>query len=113
MRHTLGQDPAAQLQAHLRSDERLLWCGVPDPRVWLMPADAFLIPFSILWCAFIVFWEFTAMHGGPLIAELWGIPLAAAAAYLTVGRFARKLYRKKRTVYGSQQTQAANRSAEI
>jgi hypothetical protein len=43
-------DAAAQLQLdpHLRAGERLLWCGRPDPRVWLTPAGGFLIPFSML-----------------------------------------------------------------
>jgi Protein of unknown function (DUF998) len=29
-----------ELKGHLRSDEQLLWHGVPDPRVWLGPAVA-------------------------------------------------------------------------
>jgi hypothetical protein len=45
-------DPFMELQAHLRADEQLLWRGFPDQRVWFAPADAFFIPFGIMWCAF-------------------------------------------------------------
>jgi hypothetical protein len=41
-------DPAAQLQLYLRPGEQLLWSGRPDPNVRFTPADAFLVPFSIL-----------------------------------------------------------------
>ena len=90
-----------ELQTHLRADEQLLWHGVPDQRVLFAPADAFLIPFSIMWCAFAVFWEATVVAaGGPGFAQAWGIPFVAAGAYFVVGRFAYKRYRKRRTAYG-------------
>jgi len=99
--HTSLVDPVMELQGHLRSDEQLLWHGVPDPRVWLGPADAFLIPFSVMWCAFAVFWESGVVAGrGPVFAEVWGVPFIAVGAYFVVGRFAYKRYRKGRTAYG-------------
>jgi hypothetical protein len=78
-------DPLAQLQPCLRPGEQLLWHGRPDPRVWFAPADAFLIPFSILWCAFAVFWEASAAGAGPVFAALWGIPFVVAGLYLSSG----------------------------
>jgi hypothetical protein len=99
--HTSLMDPFIGLQAHLRADEQLLWHGVPDQRVWLAPADAFLIPFSVMWCAFAVFWESSAVTGGgPVFAELWGVPFIVIGVYYVVGRFAYKRYRKGRTAYG-------------
>jgi len=92
---------AVQLQTQLRPDERLLWSGVPDPRVWLTPADGFLIPFSILWTAFAFFWELNAVNsGGPAFMVLWGIPFVAMGVYFVAGRFVYKRYRKQRTAYG-------------
>lgn len=89
------------LQAHLRTDEELLWHGVPDPRVWFVPADVFLIPFSVMWCAFAIFWESAALaSGGPAFFGLWGIPFIAVGIYFVAGRFAYKRYRKGRTAYG-------------
>ena len=74
---------------------------VPDQRVWFAPADAFLIPFSIMWCAFAVFWESSVVTGrGSVFAELWGVPFMVIGVYLVVGRFAYKRYRKGRTAYG-------------
>lgn len=90
-----------ELQANLRADEQLLWHGVPDQRVWFAPADAFLIPFSFMWCAFAVFWESSVVTGGgPVFAEVWGVPFIAIGGYFVVGRFAYKRYRKGRTTYG-------------
>jgi len=101
IRHTSVMDPLVELQTHLRADEQLLWHGVPDQRVWLAPADTFLIPFSIMWCAFAVFWESTVVADrGPVFAEVWGVPFVAAGAYFVVGRFAYKRYHKGRTAYG-------------
>jgi hypothetical protein len=92
-------DPYVQLQARLRSGERLLWSGCPDPEVWFTPADAFLIPFSILWGGFAIFWE-AGVSGGPVFGVIWGIPFVAVGASMIVGRFFYKRYRKKRTCYG-------------
>jgi hypothetical protein len=92
-------DAYLQLQPHLRPNERLLWCGRPDPRVWFTAADAFMIPFSILWGGFAIFWE-VGVSGGPIFAVIWGIPFVAIGLYMIFGRFFYKHYRKKRTCYG-------------
>lgn len=95
-------DPAlpARLQSNLRPGEGLLWCGQPDPSVLFTPADGFLIPFSILWLSFAVFWEAGVWSSGLLIGRIWGIPFIAIGLYYLVGRFVYKRYRKRRTVYG-------------
>jgi hypothetical protein len=94
-------DPYMVLQAHLRADEQLLWHGAPDERVWFAPADAFLVPFSVLWCAFAIFWESGVLaSGGSGFFAVWGIPFVAIGLYFVAGRFAYKRYRKRRTAYG-------------
>jgi len=92
-------DDYAQLQAVLRPGEQLLWCGKPDHRLWFTGADLYLIPFSVLWCSFAIFWEAGASSGGPFFA-VWGVPFIAIGLYMVVGRFFYKHYRKKQTVYG-------------
>jgi hypothetical protein len=92
-------DPYVRLQPYLRPGERLLWSGRPDPGVWFTPADAFLIPFSILWGGFAIFWE-AGVSGGPVFGVVWGIPFVAVGVYMIVGRFFYKRHRKKRTCYG-------------
>jgi hypothetical protein len=93
-------DLLGQLQTYLRDDEQLLWYGTPDPRVRFTPADVFMAPFSILWCAFAIFWESGVVRsGGPVIFELWGIPFVAVGLYFVFGRFFYKRYHKSRTAY--------------
>ena len=48
-------------QSELLQGEKILWVGQPDPSVHFAKADAFLIPFSILWGGFALFWEGAAL----------------------------------------------------
>lgn len=94
-------DPFTKWQAHLRGGEQLLWHGVPDPRVWFAPPDAYWIPVSIVWCACVASWESSAVASrAPVVAGVWGVPFIAIGVYLLVGRFFYKRYRKGRTAYG-------------
>ncbi len=89
------------LAPHLRPGETLLWSGVPDPAVTFAPADRFLIPFSVLWGGFAVFWETTAItDGAGVLFALWGVPFVLLGLYMLVGRFFYKKRRKRRTAYG-------------
>jgi len=89
-----------RVRKHLRDDEQLLWAGAPDPSVWFTAEDVFLIPFSIAWCAFAIFWESSVIGGdAPFFFRLWGIPFVALGLYFTVGRFFYKSYRKRHTEY--------------
>jgi hypothetical protein len=100
-------DPAAQVSSYLTPGEQLLWAGRPDPDVNFTAADAFVVPFSIMWCGFAVFWEATAVAGGaPLFFALWGIPFVLVGLYVAVGRFVYKKRRKRRTAYGLTRTRA-------
>lgn len=96
-----AMDPMSELQPFLLPGERLLWAGRPDPGVWFTPGDLALIPLSILWCGFAVFWESLAVTGnGGAFFIIWGVPFIAAGLYFVVGRFFYKRYRKGRTIYG-------------
>lgn len=88
------------LQRYLRPGERLLWSGCPDPAATFTPADAFLIPFSVMWGGFAVFWEVGVSAGGPNFGTIWGLPFVAIGLYFIFGRFFYKRYRKRRTCYG-------------
>lgn len=94
---TLRGDP---IDSELRPGEQILWKGRPDPSRLFGPRDALLVPFSILWAGFAVFWEVGVItSGGPLFFVLWGIPFIAMGAFITVGRFIAKRARKRRTWY--------------
>ncbi len=72
----------------MRTGERLLWVGRPDPSVRFTPADALLIPFSLLWCGFAVFWEASVVASGArFLFRLWGVPFVLVGLYVVVGRF--------------------------
>lgn len=97
----LSADQQTNINRLLRPGESLLWCGWPDPAVRFTKLDLYLVPFSIVWAVFIVFWEIgasTSAGGGPFFA-IFGIPFLAMGAYLTVGRFIVKARRKRRTLY--------------
>ncbi len=94
-------DPQLALQPLLLRDERLLWAGRPDPGVWFTPGDFLLVPFSVLWCTFAVFWESGVVTSGAgAFFALWGVPFVIIGLYSVFGRFFVKRYRKRRTVYG-------------
>lgn len=90
----------ATAEGALRPGERLLWCGRPDPAVRFTKADLFLVPFSIMWAGFTVFWEAgVASSGAPVFFVAWGIPFVAMGLYITIGRFIWKARRKRQTTY--------------
>ena len=53
------------IQPELTAGETVLWAGQPDPSVRLHREDVFLIPFSLFWGGFSIFWELG-------VAGYWG-----------------------------------------
>ena len=68
-------DAYQMLRPELDANEQLLWAGMPGQGLRLRAADALMIPFSVMWCGFALFWEFGVVSSGaPLFFRLWGIP---------------------------------------
>src|SRR5260370_1416100 len=53
----VNQDSLVAIQPELTSGESVLWAGRPSTSVVLHGEDGYLIPFSLLWGGFAVFWE--------------------------------------------------------
>jgi hypothetical protein len=93
-------DPLAQIQPYVRPGEQVLWAGRPDPTVRFTRADMYLIPFSVMWGGFALFWETAVItNGAPLFFMAWGVPFVAIGLYFIFGRFIYKRRRKERTAY--------------
>jgi hypothetical protein len=89
------------IRAELRQDERLLWSGQPPQGLRLQTADAWLIPFSLLWGGFVIFWEASAIRiGAPLFFVLWGVPFIVVGLYFIFGRFWVDAKQRAATYYG-------------
>ncbi|MBE6948477.1 MAG: PH domain-containing protein [Ruminococcaceae bacterium] len=85
---------------YITSDEFVLWKGKPQKGMVFTSQDVFMIPFSIMWCGFAIFWETSVLSSGaPFFFALWGIPFILVGLYITIGRFFHASYLRKRTYY--------------
>jgi hypothetical protein len=99
-------DSASGTDLDLGSNERLVWSGQPRGGIRLRSSDAFAIPFSLFWCGFVIFWEYSVLTGsakrpGPpdVISPIMGVLFLAVGFYLVVGRFIADAYVRGRTTY--------------
>lgn len=89
-----------KLQKELSSGESLLWFGRPQQGMVLHGSDAFLIPFSLLWGGFALFWEFSAYRSGaPPFFLLFGGFFVVIGLYFIFGRFIADSMIRGRTYY--------------
>lgn len=87
-------------RAQLLSGERIVWEGKPYPGLVLRPIELFLIPFSLLWAGFAIFWNVSVWtSGADLSFQLFGLPFLIVGLYATFGRFLIDIYLRQGTTY--------------
>ena len=95
-------------QPYLLSGERVLWSGQPKQGLALSGKDALLIPFSLMWGGFAIFWNAAVWlapfsngtgDGPGVFFKLWGLPFLLIGLYLIFGRFLHDAYLRKRLFY--------------
>ena len=70
------------------SDETVRWTGEPPTGLLWRTTDFALVPFSLMWGGFALFWESMVISAGaPLVMMLFGVPFVLIGIYLIAGRF--------------------------
>jgi len=99
-------DAESEIQQQLDAEEHLLWCGKPRDGIRFRLNDVFLIPFSLVWCGFAIFWEIMALtaiakaHGpAGAVFPLFGIPFVLLGLYFVFGRFLVEAKSRERMTY--------------
>ncbi len=91
----------AHMQLYLQPGEMLEWTGRPHPWRVFTSSDVLLIPFSLLWGGFAIFWETGVIaSNAPLFFELWGVPFILVGLYIIFGRFLYGAWERRHTWYG-------------
>jgi hypothetical protein len=103
-----NQEATTAIQTELTSGESIVWSGRPNSSIVFHKEDVFLVPFSLLWGGFAIFWEagvagywgFANQHGGSWSFGIaWGIPFVLIGQYFIWGRFLYAAWLKGRTYY--------------
>jgi hypothetical protein len=84
----------------LMAGERIVWSGQPGGGVIFTARDIFLVPFSLAWCGFAIFWEASvARSGAPIFFMAWGAMFVCVGLGLVFGRFAFDAWVRRDTRY--------------
>jgi len=94
------------VQPELTSGESVVWAGQPQSSIIFHNDDVVLIPFSLLWGGFAIFWEagVSGLWGSQgsrpwSFGMVWGVPFVLVGQYLIWGRFFYAAWLKRRTHY--------------
>lgn len=93
------------MRRELSGSEKLVWAGMPRQGIRFKPSDRFMIPFSMAWGGFALFWEYTAVTTSgwqdtfDYVFPLFGLPFVLIGLHLMIGRFFFDSRRRGRTFY--------------
>lgn len=89
-----------KITAQLSGNERLLWSGQPSQGIMFQLTDLFMIPFSLMWGGFALFWEYSVITSdAPLFFCLWGVPFVLVGLHMIIGRFFFEAKQRAQTYY--------------
>lgn len=95
------------IQRELDSGEKLIWAGAPKQGTVFRGSDVFMIPFSLFWGGFAIFWEVMALSipkddAGAVVYvfPLFGLPFVIVGLYMIFGRFIYDAKKRGKTFYG-------------
>jgi hypothetical protein len=97
---------APELAPYLERDEKALWQGAPPTGIMFRAHDVFLIPFTLLWLGFALFWEASVLgmwsdrpRSPPLFFPLFGLVFVCIGLYMAFGRFVWDALVRRGTLY--------------
>jgi hypothetical protein len=98
----MDMSESAALRPYLQPGEGLLWWGRPRQGFMLTARDVLLVPFSLAWGGFAIFWETLVVSGDDpsVLFALWGVPFVLIGLYMIAGRFFHDAWKRSRTIYG-------------
>lgn len=102
----MPSEPYSALTPYLHPGERLLWAGRPKRGLLLRGEDAWLIPFSLVWCFFSFPGSFARLLSGAGGFIIFDLLFIIAGAYLLIGRFLVDIWLRAHTAYGLTERQA-------
>jgi hypothetical protein len=92
--------PSEQIRKELGPDESVLWSGQPRQGLCFCGVNILSVPFSILWCGFAIFWEYSVLNANaPFFFGIFGIPFVVLGLYLVFGRFFVDIRQRANTHY--------------
>jgi hypothetical protein len=91
--------PSPEITAALDRSERVLWSGQPRRGLMLRGADAFAIPFSLIWGGGASMGAWASFHGRDPFGMLVGGAFALMGLYLIFRRFFVDAAQRRRTFY--------------
>lgn len=96
----MDYEAAERFKPYLGAREIVRWTGRPQQGLVLRASDTAMIPFSLLWCGFAIFWESAVvLTNAPFFFKLWGIPFVLVGLYMVVGRFFYDAFVRSKTYY--------------
>jgi hypothetical protein len=90
-----------KLKSVVGPTETFVWAGRPKQGILFRTSDFLMIPFSLLWGGFALFWEASAYAmGAPFFFLMFGSVFVVVGLYMIFGRFIADAVQRSRTTYG-------------